>query len=111
MAGGCVAQTNTRLSLGVNIRELRYRGTEMHTVDFFKCASAGIAGAASVWLTQRVWPCTNNWNTGEQAQLDLDPDGWLRSLPNKGYLDFATMPTTPAGTFSPTTEFWVNLPS
>jgi len=31
-------------------------------------------------------------------------------LSSKGYLDFNTLPGTPAGTISPTTGFWVNMP-
>ena len=77
-AGTAAAQTNARSPLGVNVRELRYWGTEMHTVDFFKRASNGAGG---VWLTQCAWPCANGWNTGEQARLDLDANGWPRSLP------------------------------
>ncbi len=78
------AQTNARSPVGVNVRELRYWGTEMHTVDFFKRASSG---AGAVWLTQCNWPCNDSsghdihWDTREQAQLDLDAAGWPRSLP------------------------------
>ena len=31
-------------------------------------------------------------------------------LASKGYIDFATLATTPVGTLSPTTGFWVNVP-
>ncbi len=31
-------------------------------------------------------------------------------ITNKNYLDFATMPTSPTGTLSPTTGFWLNMP-
>ncbi|MGZ9271807.1 MAG: InlB B-repeat-containing protein, partial [Candidatus Binatia bacterium] len=73
------ADGNTTSPLGINIRDLRYWGTEMPTVDFFKRASNGENG---LWLTQCKWiPGVNCWNTHEQAQLDLDQDGWPRSLP------------------------------
>lgn len=73
------ANANTMSPLGINIRDLRYWGTEIPTVDFFKRAGNGENG---LWLTQCKWtPGVNCWNTREQALLDLDPDGWPRSLP------------------------------
>lgn len=70
------AVENAASPLGINMREIRYWGTEIPTVDFFKRASNGENG---LWLTQ----CTGNncWNTREQGQLDLDAAGWPRSLP------------------------------
>ncbi|TAN65666.1 MAG: hypothetical protein EPN17_15975 [Methylobacter sp.] len=70
---------NTASPVGINIRDLRYWGTEIPTVDFFKRAGNGENG---LWLTQCKWiQGVNCWNTHEQAQLDLDQDGWPRSLP------------------------------
>lgn len=42
---------------------------------------------------------------------ELDKNGGLALyIAGRNYLDFATMPTSPAGTLSPTTGFWVNMP-
>lgn len=68
------AQSNRQSPLGVNVREIRYWGTEMHLVDFFKRAGNGSNG---IWLTQ----ANGVWDTREQARLDLDAAGWPRSLP------------------------------
>ena len=68
------AQGNRQSPLGVNVREIRYWGTEMHGVDFFKRAGNGSSG---IWLTQNA----TTWDTREQARLDLDAAGWPRSLP------------------------------
>lgn len=78
---GAVAQSNAQSPLGVNVREVRYWGTEMHFIDFFKRAGNGANG---LWLTQCAYPCNNGstWNTQEQALLDVDADGWPRSLPD-----------------------------
>ena len=75
------AQSNSNSPLGVNVREIRYWGTEMHLLDFFKRAGNGSSG---VWLTQCAAPCNNGntWNTQEQALLDLDAAGWPKSLPD-----------------------------
>jgi hypothetical protein len=68
------AQPNASSPIGVNVREIRYWGTEMHLVDFFKRAGNGANG---VWLTQTP----TVWDTREQDKLDLDVNGWPRSLP------------------------------
>lgn len=73
------ATTNTQSPLGVNVREIRYWGTEMHLVDFFKRAGNGERG---IWLTQCAWPCANN--TKEQDLMDVDANGWPKSLPTSG---------------------------
>ena len=70
---------NAQSPLGINLRELRHYGSELHTVDFFKRAANGEGG---LWLTQCPYPC--EWNTKEQAQLDVDASGWPRSLPTSG---------------------------
>jgi len=55
------------------------------------------------------------WNADQEKWYFWAPhlvnSGGLASyLTSKGYLDFATMPTTPAGKLSPTTGVWVNMP-
>jgi len=56
-----------------------------------------------------------NWNATAQKWYFWAPalvnSGGLGSFINsKNYLDSATMPSTPTGTLSPTTGFWVNMP-
>ncbi len=55
------------------------------------------------------------WDATRQAWYFWAPalanSGELASfISNRHYLDSATMPTTPTGTLSPTTGFWVNMP-
>ncbi|MBI4739989.1 MAG: fibronectin type III domain-containing protein [Betaproteobacteria bacterium] len=78
-AGSVLAQNNAQSPLGINLVEVRYWASELSTVDFFKRAGNGESG---VWLTQ----CDNGcgWNSGEQSSLDLDENGWPRSLPAAG---------------------------
>lgn len=67
---------NETSPLGINIRAIKYWDTEIHTVDFFKRSGNGSQG---LWLTQ----CAGcPWDTREQAALDLDSQGWPRSLPD-----------------------------
>ncbi|AGX86715.1 DUF1566 domain-containing protein [Candidatus Symbiobacter mobilis] len=40
----------------------------------------------------------------------VNSSGLANYLSSKGYLDFTTLPSTPTGTLSPTTGFWVNMP-
>ncbi len=55
------------------------------------------------------------WDAAKQRWYFWAPslvnNGTLASYINsKGYLDFSSLQTTPAGTLSPTTGFWVNMP-
>ena len=72
--------SNARSPLGINVRDVKYWGTELLSVDFFKRAGGG----SGLWLTQNG----TTWDTQEQAKLDLDSQGWPRSLPS------ASDPTT-----------------
>ena len=56
-----------------------------------------------------AWDATKqNWYFWAPALFN---SGGLSSyISSKNYLDSATMPTTPTGTLSPTTGFWVNIP-
>ncbi|WP_163834541.1 hypothetical protein [Spartinivicinus ruber] len=75
----------TKGSLGINIAELSYWSTEWFSVDAFKLAN-------DEWLTQcRGWgdaACkppspASPWNTQEQAVLNVDENGWVKSLPDE----------------------------
>ena len=64
-------------SLGINLAGFADWGTEYPLNDYFK--------SARPWITQcrdGVDPgCNNVWDTEEYDQLDLDENGWVRSLP------------------------------
>jgi len=75
------------MQVGINLEGLSYWGTEVPFVNLMKMASP--------WLTQceprRDAYCVdglftaqgaNAWNTKEQAKLDLDAQGYPRSLPD-----------------------------
>ncbi len=73
---------NARSPLGINIDSLAYWSTEWPLLDEMK--------RSSDWLTQcdrrTSAHCTpqapaTEWDTREQNRLDLDPNGWIRSLP------------------------------
>lgn len=69
LAAPASAQFNNDLSpLGMNLAGVYYWSTEWVFVDIFK--------SSSQWLPQRAnsW----EWDTGER--LDLDADGWVRTL-------------------------------
>lgn len=74
LASGAFGQSNEQSPVGVHLRELRYWGSAIFSVDFMRRAGNGSGG---IWLTRR----DGTWNTGEQAALDLDAQGWPRSLP------------------------------
>ena len=70
--------TATRSGVALNVSGLSYYSPESPTIDIMKRAGA--------WLTQ----CSNctglaagasAWDTKEEAALDLDANGWLKSLP------------------------------
>ncbi|HOW61466.1 MAG TPA: cellulose-binding protein [Candidatus Contendobacter sp.] len=73
---------NARSPLGINIDALTYWSTEWPLLDEMK--------RSSDWLTQcsryKSATCApqapaTEWDTREQSRLDLDPEGWIRSLP------------------------------
>lgn len=72
-----------RSSLGINLSGMDYYGPQLPTIDLMK--------KASPWLTQcnsyTSANCKNftggagTWDTLEEAKLDVDANGWVRSLP------------------------------
>ncbi len=60
---------------------MSYYAAQYPTIDFMK--------RSSTWLTQ-CSPYTNKdcktsvWDSGEEAKLDMDSDGWIKSLPATG---------------------------
>ena len=76
-------RTTSKSPLGINLSSLDYYGPSLPTIDLMK--------KAAPWLTQcnsyTSSTCKNftgsasTWNTLEQASLDLDADGWVKTLP------------------------------
>ncbi|MGB5063441.1 MAG: cellulose-binding protein [Candidatus Competibacter sp.] len=69
---------NAHSPLGINIAGLNYWSTEWTLIDIMK--------RSGKWLTQCTSQnsphCTaQEWDTHEQDRLDLDENGWVRSLP------------------------------
>ena len=65
-----------RNPLGTNLSAVADWSTEMPFVDAFK--------TSRTWLTQCVNTdpdCDDPWNTKEYNKLNLDPQGWVKSLP------------------------------
>lgn len=67
--------SNAQSGLGMNVTRLSYWSTQWTLIDAMKHAS--ISGG-------RLWATSNRstFNTQEYALLDLDKDGWPRSLPD-----------------------------
>jgi hypothetical protein len=82
--GGIVKTTtkSTRSGAGLNLGALEGTSPEIPTIDLMK--------RASVWMTQCGWQNTSckdfvagqsGWDTREEGKLDLDAQGWIKSLP------------------------------
>ncbi len=75
------AASKPRAGIGTNLAQVSYYSAEYPTIDFMKRAGG--------WLTQ-CSPYTNKdcktsvWDTGEESTLDLDANGWVKSLPATG---------------------------
>ena len=71
---------NENSPLGTNLAPVAYWSTEMPFLDHFKTASG--------WISQCGYKgeggCSGEWSTGEESKLDLDENGWVRSLPGDG---------------------------
>ena len=61
---------NAKSPLGSNLEAWRDWTTGQPFLDLFKTSRS--------WITQ----APGIWDTGEEAKLDLDANGWVRSLPN-----------------------------
>ena len=64
-------------SLGINLNGIVNWSTQLPFLDHFK--------SSKKWLTQCVKSdpgCPKKWDTGEYELLDLDENGWVKSLPS-----------------------------
>jgi len=74
---------NANSGMAINIMGLNYYATEWTLVDGFKRAAGWVTGCAGN-CTSPACPAGTGWqvfNTNEQGRLDLDSQGWVRSLP------------------------------
>ncbi len=67
-------------SLGIGLGEVTYYSTQLPLIDLFKTARS--------WFTQS----DTQWDTDEGKRLDLDQDGWVRSLPSVSKSDTTDAP-------------------
>ncbi|MBD2463651.1 DUF4114 domain-containing protein [Oscillatoria sp. FACHB-1407] len=58
--------------VGTNLDSVTYYSTQLPFIDLFK--------ASAPWVTQT----NTTWDTKESSKLDLDANGWVRSLPQSG---------------------------
>ena len=76
-----VSSAPSKSGIGTNLAQVSYYSAAYPTIDFMK--------RSSTWLTQ-CSPYTNKdckasvWDTGEEASLDMDANGWIKSLPATG---------------------------
>ncbi len=74
--------TTSQQSIGTNLAKIRYWSTQLPFIDSFK--------SSSPWITQS----NNNSNTQEDNILDLDENGWLKSLsPIRGSAKYTKVST------------------
>ncbi|MBI5840909.1 MAG: S-layer homology domain-containing protein [Chloroflexi bacterium] len=76
---------NNTSPLGTNSDFMVYWASEWEFVDAFKSSRPWISQCNVIpnppQTTQPDCTWGNAWDTGESNQIDLDPDGWVRSLP------------------------------
>jgi len=79
------AAQNQASPLGTNLAGINAGSTELPFIDLFKSASVwtepASGGKWGTWITQVNGA---KWDTGEEDSLDLDANGWVKSLPKSG---------------------------
>ena len=78
---------HNEMRLGINIDAPNWYGTEWPFIDLMKTSMAIWRTGCKRYGSQRDPGCASHGvgdNTYEQALLDLDENGWVRSLPEKG---------------------------
>ncbi|MBI4779825.1 MAG: cellulose-binding protein [Oscillatoriophycideae cyanobacterium NC_groundwater_1537_Pr4_S-0.65um_50_18] len=83
---------NQKKSLGIGLGEVSYYSTQMPFVDLFKTSRS--------WFTQS----NTQWDTNEGKLLNLDQDGWVRSLPLTPSTSTSSSTTSSSITSSPATS-------
>ncbi len=74
---------NQKSALGINLTGVSYWSTQWMLIDVMRQASNG---SGELWATGNAQ--TYAFNTGHQARLDLDAQGWPKSLPPSDDPDF-----------------------
>jgi hypothetical protein len=67
-------------TLGTNLSGVSDWSSQMPFTDLFKMSRGWITQCA-YWVANPDPGCTGQWDTGEQVLLDLDTNGWVKSLP------------------------------
>lgn len=81
LASGAGAATAV---LGTNLAAVSDKSTQLPFLDLFKLSRDWIT-QCDEWGSPPDPACSgNSWDTGEEHLLDLDADGWIRSLPAPG---------------------------
>lgn len=78
---------NPKMKLGINIAEPSWYSTEWPFIDLMKTSLGIWRTSCKRWGSGRDPNCASYGvgdNTKEQSKLDLDENGWVRSLPAKG---------------------------
>ncbi len=73
--------TPPRSGVGLNVSGLTYFSTAIPTIDVMKRASAWLTQCASTKTCANFAAGAGSWDTLEEAALDLDADGYPKSLP------------------------------
>jgi hypothetical protein len=69
-------QMNVNSPLGINLSGITYWSSQLPLIDYFK--------SSSNWITQCTETdpgCKGEWDTEEKDLLNLDENGWVKSLP------------------------------
>ncbi len=76
-------RTTSRSSLGINLGSLDYYAPTLPTIDLMKKANTWLTqcGAVAGSNCNGFTGSANSWDTLEESKLDLDANGWVRSLP------------------------------
>lgn len=75
------SKTSINPALGTNLSGIADWSTQLPFIDGFKSSRA--------WIPQT----DGVWDTGESAKLDLDENGWVKSLPNNGTVKYTSVGT------------------
>ncbi len=70
-------QSNNPSPLGINLNGLGSASTQFPFIDYFKNARPWFTTCQS----QKTSDCRGVWDTKEAEKLDLDEQGWVKSLP------------------------------
>ncbi|NQZ06327.1 MAG: hypothetical protein HRT35_04115 [Algicola sp.] len=77
---------NEKSAIGINLTGINYWSTQWMLIDVMRQASNG---SGELWATTKG----GVFNTGHQSALDLDTNGWPKSLPSGSAADFDSVST------------------